>query len=130
MPSDGHLYWSGYLDPSFPTNIDDIVVREQYRRRGLGSILVEQAEKRIKSFGLTYIAGIAKEAAEAFWESQGYTVDRKTSWFQKTLGGRLPAVSRVIDMEQQYSLKQIKQMARQKGVSTAGSKRDIIRRLL
>jgi len=124
MPHDGYLYWSGYLDQAKNAYIDDLLVDEQYRRRGLGAILVEQVEKRMRVFGVTHIKGIAKEEAESFWERQGYKLDRETSWFLKTLG------TMKLHMEQQYSQAQIKQMARQQGVSTAGTKRDIIKRLL
>lgn len=146
MPHHGYLNWTGFLDWKPPVDaayMNDIFVDGRYRRRGLGAVLVEHAENRMRAFGITYVKGIAKKEGEAFWESLGYKLDRDTSWFEKTLGVRarwfektlreprvVPSISRVIDIERQYSLEQLKQMSRQRGVSTAGSKRDIIRRLL
>jgi len=83
MPNDGYLYWHGYLDPSFPTWIDDIVVSEKSRRQGLGTILAWKAEERIKSYGLTNIEGIATQEGVPFWQSMGYALDGST--FSKSL---------------------------------------------
>jgi len=83
MPNDGYLYWHGYLDPSLPTWIDDIVVNEKFRRQGLGTILARRAEERIKSYGLTNIEGIATQEGVPFWQSMGYALDGST--FSKSL---------------------------------------------
>ena len=76
MPNDGYLYWHGYLDPSLPTWMDDIVVIERARRQGLGRVLVRKAEERMKAFGLTNIEGITTREGAPFWQSLGYTIDK------------------------------------------------------
>jgi len=85
MPNDGYLYWHGYLDPSLPTWVDDVVVGERSRRQGLGTILVRKAEERMKEFGVTNIEGIATREGALLWQSLGYTIDEQYN-LSKTLG--------------------------------------------
>jgi len=85
LAHDGALHWSGHLSPAFPAYIDDLMVNERHKGRGLGSLLVSEAEKRISALGITRIQGIALEGAEDFWERRGYEVDRETSWFVKRI---------------------------------------------
>jgi len=85
MPNDGYLYWHGYLNPSLPVWIDDIVIVERARRQGLGRILVRKAEERIEAFGLTNIEGIATREGAPFWQSLGYTIDKREFTFSRSL---------------------------------------------
>ena len=147
LAHDGFLHWQGFLEEPEPhanrAYMDNIAVNDRYQRRGLGSILVEHAEKRMRVFGITLIRGIATLEGYPFWKSQGYKLNRDTSWFEKTLvlgdtSTRMPSTSPkeipeyadATFLENNYSLEQVKRMARDKGVSADGSKRDIIKRIL
>lgn len=58
--------------------IGRIAVQAAYRGRGLGSMVVQEAEKYIKSFGYTQVTLSAQVRAKAFYEKLGYIGEGET----------------------------------------------------
>lgn len=53
----------------------DLVVEENLRRRGFGTVLVRLVEDRARLYGVGNISGASTREGRAFWRSVGYTVD-------------------------------------------------------
>ena len=72
--------------PAGYTKVNGLGVLREYRRRGIGTMLLKQAEQEAVANGTRYIglaSGFSREDAHAFYETMGY---RKTSyWFRKHL---------------------------------------------
>jgi ribosomal protein S18 acetylase RimI-like enzyme len=64
-----------YLAPGDPPELQDVSVREQYRRRGIASALTAAAEREASRRGFDRIrltVGIANDAAQALYCGLGY----------------------------------------------------------
>ena len=72
--------------PNGYTKINGLGVLPEYRKKGIGGMLLKRAEKSAIENGTGYIglaSGFTREEAHAFYEHMGY---RKTScWFRKRL---------------------------------------------
>ena len=72
--------------PGGYVKMNGIGVLPEYRRRGIGKMLMEHVERFAAEQGAPYVglaSGISRVEAHAFYENRGY---RKTSyWFRKSL---------------------------------------------
>ena len=72
--------------PDGYTKVNGLGVLPEYRNKGIGRMLMEQAEKTAADNGTRYIglaSGFKREEAHSFYEHMGY---HKTSyWFRKSL---------------------------------------------
>jgi GNAT superfamily N-acetyltransferase len=80
-------YLLGFVHPSFYANrpvawVEELVVRPDARRRGLGSLLVRGFEDRARADGARLVA-LATTRAGAFYQAIGY--ERRADYFRKTI---------------------------------------------
>ena len=74
--------------------IHHLCVRPEYRRHGIAGMLLGKAEEALRAEGITKIFGLVfkdNEAANAFWENQGYTLRTNLNYRNKSLNERIPA---------------------------------------
>ena len=81
MPNDGYLYWSTEIAREEGHSPDtakilDTVITERYRRRGLASHLVKEAESSMSKVGVRHIYG-HDTSGTVFWTKLGYQMDSK-----------------------------------------------------
>ena len=55
-----------------------MAVEEKYRRKGIGSLILKELEKRAKSIGAEYIVLNARENAVQFYKKHGYKTVKRT----------------------------------------------------
>ena len=73
--------------------IHHLCVHPSYRRQGIASQLVKEAEKALKKEGITKIFGLVfkdNDEANAFWESEGYTLRTNLNYRNKSLNDAVP----------------------------------------
>ncbi len=73
--------------------IHHMCVHPAYRRTGIASCLVSHAEEALKREGIQKIFGLVfkdNEAANAFWERQGYSVRTDLNYRNKSLNEKIP----------------------------------------
>ena len=73
--------------------VHHICVHPDYRRQGIAAMLVEQAEKALQKEGITKIFGLVfkdNDIANAFWETQGYTLRTNLNYRNKSLNKSVP----------------------------------------
>ena len=73
--------------------IHHLCVHLDYRRQGIAHILVQTAEDALKKEGITKIFGLVfkdNDPANAFWESQGYTLRTNLNYRNKSLNVDVP----------------------------------------
>jgi ribosomal protein S18 acetylase RimI-like enzyme len=76
--------WDGWR-----ANLYRLAVLDAYRRRGVGAMLVREAELRFGRLGARRISALVEvenERARAFWESQGYAVAESQMRYYKDVG--------------------------------------------
>ena len=74
--------------------IHHMCVHPAYRRMGIAGRLVSEAEKALKEEGIQKIFGLVfkdNDAANAFWESQGYSLRTNLNYRNKSLSRDIPA---------------------------------------
>ncbi len=74
--------------------IHHMCVHPDYRRRGIAGRLVSEAEKALKKEGIQKVFGLVfrdNEAANAFWEQQGYSLRTNLNYRNKSLNEKIPA---------------------------------------
>lgn len=74
--------------------VHHLCVHPDYRRMGIAARLVSRAEDALKKEGITKVFGLVfkdNEAANAFWEQQGYTLRTNLNYRNKSLHEAVPA---------------------------------------
>ncbi len=73
--------------------VHHMCVHPDYRRRGIAQMLIEKAEDALRKEGITKIFGLVfkdNDPANAFWESQGYTLRTNLNYRNKSLDKNVP----------------------------------------
>lgn len=73
--------------------IHHMCVHPDYRRQGIASALVRKAEDALMKEGITKIFGLVfkdNDAANAFWENQGYSLRTNLNYRNKSLNKDVP----------------------------------------
>ena len=68
-------------------------VHPEYRRMGIAGKLVASAEEALKKEGIQKIFGLVfkdNDAANAFWENQGYSLRTNLNYRNKSLNADIP----------------------------------------
>jgi GNAT superfamily N-acetyltransferase len=75
------------VNDAYGGNIQDTFVVDEARKKGLGGMLVDLAEKRMCCRGAQKITGTSGSDAAPFWKTMGYTRDDSTHKILKELSG-------------------------------------------
>lgn len=73
--------------------VHHLCIHPDYRRQGIAAMLVQRAEEALRGEGITKIFGLVfkdNDAANAFWESQGYTLRTNLNYRNKSLNDGVP----------------------------------------
>ena len=73
--------------------IHHMCVCTEYRRQGIASMLVQRAEEALREEGITKVFGLVfkdNDAANGFWEEQGYTLRTNLNYRNKSLNENIP----------------------------------------
>ena len=73
--------------------IHHLCVHPSFRREGIASQLVQKAEEALRKEGINKIFGLVfkdNDAANAFWDNQGYTVRTNLNYRNKSLNENVP----------------------------------------
>ena len=73
--------------------IHHMCVHPSFRRQGIARMLVQKAEEALKKEGINKIFGLVfkdNDAANAFWENQGYTLRTNLNYRNKSLNEAVP----------------------------------------
>ena len=73
--------------------IHHMCVHPDFRRQGIAGELVKLAEEALKADGIQKIFGLVfkdNDAANAFWENQGYTLRTNLNYRNKSLNSEIP----------------------------------------
>ena len=73
--------------------IHHMCVHPDYRRQGIARMLVQTAEEALRREGITKVFGLVfknNEAANAFWEEQGYSLRTNLNYRNKSLNENVP----------------------------------------
>lgn len=73
--------------------IHHMCVHPDYRRQGIASALVQKAEEALMNEGITKVFGLVfkdNDAANAFWENQGYSLRTNLNYRNKSLNKAVP----------------------------------------
>ncbi len=73
--------------------IHHLCVHPDYRRRGIARMLVGKAEEALREEGITKVFGLVfkdNDAANAFWEEQGYSLRTNLNYRNKSLNENVP----------------------------------------
>ena len=68
--------------------VHHMCVHPDYRRRGIGRMLVRRAEEALRAEGISKVFGLVfkdNDTANAFWEAQGYTLRTDIDYRNKSL---------------------------------------------
>ncbi|MBQ3279410.1 MAG: GNAT family N-acetyltransferase [Clostridia bacterium] len=73
--------------------IHHLCIHPDYRRMGIAGALVSIAEEALKKEGIQKVFGLAfkdNDAANAFWEQQGYSIRTNLNYRNKSLNDAVP----------------------------------------
>ena len=73
--------------------IHHMCVHPEYRRHGIARMLLQKAEEALRAEGITKVFGLVfkdNDTANAFWESQGYTLSTNLNYRNKSLVHAVP----------------------------------------
>lgn len=73
--------------------IHHLCVHPDYRRQGIAGLLVKKAEQALADEGITKVFGLVfkdNDAANAFWENQGYSIRTNLNYRNKSLDENVP----------------------------------------
>lgn len=74
--------------------VHHLCVHPEYRRMGIAGRLVSRAETALKEEGIQKVFGLVfkdNDAANAFWESRGYTARSNLNYRNKSMNEKIPA---------------------------------------
>ena len=74
--------------------VHHLCVHPDYRRAGIASQLLSCAETALRKEGIQKVFGLVfkdNETANAFWESQGYTIRSNLNYRNKSMNEKIPA---------------------------------------
>ncbi len=74
--------------------VHHMCVHPDFRRMGIAGRLVAEAEKALKNEGIQKVFGLVfkdNDPANAFWESQGYSLRTNLNYRNKSLNENIPA---------------------------------------
>ncbi len=83
-----HVYIRQLIETDLHVEIGGLVIDKAHHRRGLGQLLMEQAEQwaREKGCQAVYVrSNVIREGAHAFYERIGYTTIKRSKVFRKAL---------------------------------------------
>ncbi|MBQ1949809.1 MAG: GNAT family N-acetyltransferase [Treponema sp.] len=73
--------------------VHHLCVHPDYQRQGIASTLLKKAEEALKAEGIQKMFGLVfkeNDKANAFWESQGYTLRTNLNYRNKSLNKEIP----------------------------------------
>ena len=73
--------------------IHHMCIHPEYRRHGIARMLLQKAEEALRAEGITKVFGLVfkdNETANAFWESQGYTLRTNLNYRNKSMNQGVP----------------------------------------
>ena len=73
--------------------IHHMCVHPDYRRQGIARMLLQTAEEALRREGITKVFGLVfknNDAANAFWEEQGYSLRTNLNYRNKSLNENVP----------------------------------------
>ncbi len=73
--------------------IHHLCVHPDFRRMGVARLLVEKAEEALRAEGISKVFGLVfkdNDAANAFWEAQGYSLRTNLNYRNKSLNEKVP----------------------------------------
>ena len=73
--------------------VHHMCVHPDYRRQGIARLLVQKAEDALRKEGISKIFGLVfkdNDAANAFWEEQGYSLRTNLNYRNKSLNENVP----------------------------------------
>ena len=73
--------------------IHHMCIHPEFRRRGIARMLLQEAEEALRAEGITKVFGLVfkdNDPANAFWESQGYTLRTNLNYRNKSLNQAVP----------------------------------------
>ena len=73
--------------------IHHMCIHPDYRRHGIARMLLQKAVEALRAEGITKVFGLVfkdNEPANAFWESQGYTLRTNLNYRNKSLNQAVP----------------------------------------
>ena len=73
--------------------VHHMCVHPDYRRQGLAHSLLQKAEAALRQEGITKVFGLVfkdNDAANAFWEAEGYTLRTNLNYRNKSLNRDVP----------------------------------------
>ena len=73
--------------------IHHMCVHPDCRRRGIARLLVQKAEEALRAEGISKVFGLVfknNDAANAFWENQGYSLRTNLNYRNKSLNADVP----------------------------------------
>ncbi|KPJ60155.1 MAG: hypothetical protein AMJ46_07435 [Latescibacteria bacterium DG_63] len=83
-----HAYLRLLIESGLRAEVGGLIVDEEYRRTGIGRLLMETAEQWARDRGCWAVhlrSNVVREGARVFYEKIGYTVIKKQQVFQKVL---------------------------------------------
>ena len=73
--------------------IHHLCIHSDFRRQGIARMLLQRAEEALRGEGITKVFGLVfkdNDAANLFWESQGYTIRTNLNYRNKSLNQAVP----------------------------------------
>ena len=73
--------------------IHHMCIHPEHRRHGIARMLLQKAEEALRAEGITKVFGLVfkdNDTANAFWESQGYTLRTNLNYRNKSLDHAVP----------------------------------------
>ncbi len=86
--------WASGYSPYF--YLSDLLVEKQYRRKGLGKVLLARLEEKLKTLGIKYVwTWTAEYEGEQFYLKQGYKIFTRQKNFYQSGHSRVGLVKQI-----------------------------------